>query len=475
MDYFSYVPGGPNPVDTQPMDIIVDEPHHCAMIEEKDQEIVEAENEKLDQLVAQFTRGFDPSTLRNEVISALPILAQSAFPGTYEHLLMLCFTTDDELQDMQEELERYLLLRYGQVFDELVPRTTTNITDESYFASEIETLRRLLEPLRGDSTSPVYWLSLRCANPTKARQQLEAATKVINAFKKDVLAALHFDPQERKIVNPLPVSVERSAFVSMKHLRMDACKDTLHWDEYNQSNMNLTVFYHAYKALLCRTQPDKARELGWLPPRVLEAPRASSPQASIGDLAYWPLTQAGNDKYDLLVKTALWLALARGLPAVHLFCNCARVFTSLIPAGDASPKTIVFLRHLTQLRVPVEAINPSPRIPVPFQKRCQKGDNDDYFEDVWRSDQDLEKDLAQNVSLYGMDTAKDVRRARPPPPRRSFQQQAQLIKDALTVETSFADVWPRKDPASVPLVSSALPKLIVLVVDPGAAPSSICP
>ena len=132
------------------MDIIVDEPHHCAMIEEKDQEIVEAENEKLDQLVAQFTRGFDPSTLRNEVIPALPILAQSAFPGTYEHLLMLCFTTDDELQDMQEELERYLLLRYGQVFDELVPRTTTNITDESYFASEIETLRRLLEPLRGD-------------------------------------------------------------------------------------------------------------------------------------------------------------------------------------------------------------------------------------------------------------------------------------------------------------------------------------
>ncbi|PYI25375.1 hypothetical protein BP00DRAFT_358610 [Aspergillus indologenus CBS 114.80] len=460
MDYFSYVPGGPNPVDTQPMDIIVDEPYHCAMIEEKSQEILEAENEKLDQAIAQFTKGFDPSTFRNEIISALRGLASSALPGTYEHLLMLCFITDDELQDMQKELENLLQLSYGQVLDELVPRPKTNITDESYFATEIETLRRLLEPLRADSTSPVYWLSLRRANPTKARQQLEAATKVINVFKKDVLADMQFDPQERKIVNPLPVSTERSAFVSMKHLRIDACKDTLHWDEYNQSNMNLTMFYHAYKKLLCENNPDKAREWGWLPPVVLEAPRASSPQASIGDLAYWPLKQGINNKYDLLVKTALWLALARGLPAVHLFCDCARVFTSLVPSQDASPRTIVLLRHLTRLRVPVEAINPNPRTPVPFQKRCQRGDNDDYFEDVWRSDQDLEKDLAQNVSLYGMDTAKDVRRARPPPPRRSFQQQAQLIKDALTVEVNFADVWPRKDPASVSLIPPSLPKLI---------------
>ncbi|RAL08195.1 uncharacterized protein BO97DRAFT_461863 [Aspergillus homomorphus CBS 101889] len=447
-DYFTYVPGGPNWTSTQPMDIIVDEPYHCAMTEEKEQEIVEAENEKLDQLQAKFTRGFDPSTFGNEVISALPSLARSTFPGTYEHFLMLLFTTDDEMHDMQVQLEQWLLQRYGQVFDDGIPRIETNIADETYFAVEIETLRRLLEPLRGDCASPVYWHNARRASPTKARKQLEASIKVVNVFKKDLIAAIQFDPQERKIVNPLPISVERSAFVSLKQIRTDACKGTLYWDEYNQSSLVLTLFYHAYKGLVCRTNPTKARKWGWLPPETLEAPRPSSAQACLGDLAHWPLRQEGNNKYDLLIRTALWLALGRGLPAVHLFCDCARVFTSLMPPEHASPKGIVFLRRLTQLRLPVEAIRSNLKVPVPFQKRSLKSDNHEYFEDVWRSDQDLEKDLARNVTLYGMDTAKAVRQARPPPPRRSFKRQTQLIKDALTVEEDFTHVWPRKDAAS---------------------------
>ncbi|PYH50063.1 uncharacterized protein BP01DRAFT_286057 [Aspergillus saccharolyticus JOP 1030-1] len=420
------------------------------MIEEKNQEIVAAECEKLDQLIAKFTRGFDPSIFRNEVISALPHLAGSAFPSNHVHLLLLLFATDAEVQVMQVELEKWTLQRYEDVFKRY---REANSLDETYFAAEIETLRRLLEPLRGDSTHPVYWLGSRRADPGQARQQLEAATTVINAFKKDLIAALHFGPQEREFPKPLPVSVERSALVSIKQLRIDACKDTLQWDEYNKSTLVFTHFHSAYKALICRDNSDKARNLGWLPPAVMVAPRASSPHAAVGDLAYWPLRQDEKRIYDLLIRTAIWLALARGLPAVHLFCDIVRVFTFHKPPKDASLAEVAYLRRLTQLRMPVEeeeeeeAIHPETQIPLTFQNPSLTTSNDTYFKDVWKSDKNLEKDLARHVTLTGLKTAKDVRDSRPLPPRRSFQQQAQLIKDALTVQKGFDDMWP-KEPVS---------------------------
>ncbi|RAL00501.1 uncharacterized protein BO80DRAFT_100581 [Aspergillus ibericus CBS 121593] len=429
-----------------PIDIILDEPTDtCAMAEEKAEEIIEAENERLDQLMIEFTRGFDPGIFADEIAYSLPKVLQDVFPGSYEHLLSMLYESDANMHATQVKLETWLLNRYPQILNKITERGETNITDETYFGAEIEILRKLLAYLRKETDKPVFWLNSRRASPTKARQQLEASIRVIELFKNDVMAAMRSDTEDRKIYNPLPVSMERTALLSIKQLRIDACKASLSWDGYMDSAIVLTSFFHAYKAYTCKHKPDKARAWGWLPPRGLTPPPLSAEKARVGDLTEWSFKINKNGVFDLLLKTALWLGLARGLPAVHLFCDVARLFTTHMPSKKANETYVRFLRHLTQTRVSIGGIKSAPPTPIPYKNKSEAKSNDDYFEDVWRSDKDLAKDLAKNLSLFDMNTTKDFKLATAPP-RRSFRKKAQMIEQACVVEETFTDVWPQKDP-----------------------------
>ncbi|PYH96409.1 hypothetical protein BO71DRAFT_417875 [Aspergillus ellipticus CBS 707.79] len=447
--------------DEKGVKIILDEPTHtCAMVEEKAEEIVEAENERLDQLMAEFTKGFDPGILADEISQSLSKILENVFPGSYEHLLSMLFECDAAMHNTQVDLERWLLDRYSQILYQITQRGETHISDETYFGAEIEVLRKILAPLRGEAEKPVFWLNSRRVNPAKALRELEASVTVVELFKKDVIAALQTDTEDRKIYNPLPVSRERTALISIKQLRIDACQKTLSWDGYADSEIVLTAFYNAYKNYTCENRPDKAREWGWLPPTDLEPPRPSTEKAEEGDLVMWPFEHERRPALDLLLKTALWLCMARGLPAVHLFCDTCRLFTTHIPGKDANATYVRFLRHVAQTRVVDKAIKSAPPTPIPFKKKPKKTSNDDYFDDVWRSDKSLAEDLAKKPTLYGMTTAKHFKLNEAPPPR-SFRKRAEMIEKACIIEEDYSEVWPQKDPLPVqkPRSPSPQPKL----------------
>jgi hypothetical protein len=152
---------------------------------------------------------------------------------------------------------------------------------------------------------------------------------------------------------------------SMKQLRMDACRASLHWDNFNGSEIEFTSFYRFYKAHISTTEPARARASGWLPPKSPGTPRLSAKEAGEGDLANWISHGIGDDIVNLLLKTALWLSLARGLAAVHLFCDVARLFVLHPPPMTISKEYRRFLLHLIRLRATTGGaqFSPSPIVP----------------------------------------------------------------------------------------------------------------
>ncbi|PWY82821.1 hypothetical protein BO70DRAFT_379393 [Aspergillus heteromorphus CBS 117.55] len=435
--------------DTKGVDIIFDEPTDTgAMAEEKAEEIIEADNERIEQLMAELTKGFDPSKFAEDVSNSLPKILEDAFPGSFQHLLSLLLESDDKMHDTQVKLERWLLDRYPQVLNKVVQREEINISDETYFGAEIETLRKLVEPLR-DWSKQVFWLNYRRASPAKARQHLEASVLAIELFKGHIATAMEKDTEDRMIYNPLPISVERTTLTSLKQLRIDACKTSLSWDGYMDSDIVLTRFFHAYKELTCQVRPEKAREWGWLPPEDLEAPLPSAPKARKGDLTMWPFKHAKKGALDMLLKTALWLAMARGLPAVHLYCDVARLFTTHLPSKTANEAYIRFLRHLAQIRVSMDSIRSAPPTPIPYKSEPIITSNYDFYDDVFKCDRSLTTDLMTNLTLYNMTTAKEIRRATARPIVMSARKRAQMIEKACAVEENkYNEDWPQTDSAS---------------------------
>ena len=197
----------------EPIDIVLDEPTDtCAMVEEKAEEIIEAENESLDQLMIEFTRGFDPGSFVDEVSNSLPRILKDIFPGSYEHLLSMLFESDDKMHATQMKLEEWLLKRYPQILNKIdTERQETNITDETYFGAEIEVLRKMVAFLRKESDKPVFWLNARRASPIKAREQLEASIRVIELFKSDVMIAMKMDTEDSEWQSQLETARSPSA------------------------------------------------------------------------------------------------------------------------------------------------------------------------------------------------------------------------------------------------------------------------
>jgi hypothetical protein len=95
--------------------------------------------------------------------------------------------------------------------------------------------------------------------------------------------------------------------------------------------------------------PKAAQALGFLspenpqPPTVLVSSQPGIELARITDL----------DHYDdqimiILIRISQWLALARGFPAVHLFCDIVRLFT-IYGVDVANAVQVEFCKHLTSL------------------------------------------------------------------------------------------------------------------------------
>ncbi|KAL4739250.1 hypothetical protein BDV11DRAFT_205308 [Aspergillus similis] len=387
-----------------------------ALVDEKASQIVEAENQKLDDLIGRFTKGFDAGAFDTVITASIPKLIKDLFPGSYAHLLLILFETFEAVQTIQLGLESWFKGRYNG--NPIFFPSETSITDETFFAAEIETLRKLLEPIREGKKSSIFWVNTRRSDPARICEQLEASVRVIESFKEDVCAALSSENENRTIYSTLPVSVERTAMYSMKQLRMDACRATLHWDNFNGSEIEFTSFYRFYKAHISDTEPARARASGWLPPKSPGTPRLSAKEAGEGDLASWISQGVGDDIVDLLLKTALWLSLARGLAAVHLFCDVARLFVLQPPPTTITKEYRRFLLHLIRLRATTGGAQFSPSPVVPRDNKVFPGRNTDYFEDIWRTSHQLSAGLCDEISLFVKHNIPTFKLSKAPPVRR---------------------------------------------------------
>lgn len=150
--------------------------------------------EKLVEMMAEFSMGFDPGSFASRVITSRPRLKERLFPGSYSHLMLILLEPWVELQKSQKSMAEWLLVHYPNMnmhLPALSRPSETNITDQTFFGAEIEMLRKLLAPLREDSPlKPIFWINTRRQSAGKMCDQLEASKRAIEEFKNDVTAIL---------------------------------------------------------------------------------------------------------------------------------------------------------------------------------------------------------------------------------------------------------------------------------------------
>ena len=117
-------------------------------------------------------------------------------------------------------------------------------------------------------------------------------------------------------------------------------------------------------------------------------------------LPSWPCGKAQSTVLDLLFKTALWMGLARGFPALHLFCDMVRHFTFCEPGTNITEERARFLRYLVRVRVTSRAVRiPTLEPPFPFDDRTYADRNPAYFIDVAESRRRRGEELQETLSL----------------------------------------------------------------------------
>ena len=170
------------------------------LLDEKAKEITVIEKKRVEDLMQQFTKGFDPGSFPKEVMDSLPLLSDNPFPGSYAHLSIILLENCGKMQGIQANLENWLRERYKRWA--ITYPDNTSITDETFFGAEFEMLRKLLAPLRGEDATHVYWMNSRYPHVVKVCQQLEASVKVIEEFKQDILQAIKSKDEHSKELNP---------------------------------------------------------------------------------------------------------------------------------------------------------------------------------------------------------------------------------------------------------------------------------
>lgn len=72
-------------------------------------------------------------------------------------------------------------------------------TDGNLFASELRVLRKLLAPLRGDDSRPIYWIGSRITNPDDSCAQMTTMMRIIKNFKEELFADVQGTNDDRKL------------------------------------------------------------------------------------------------------------------------------------------------------------------------------------------------------------------------------------------------------------------------------------
>lgn len=177
---------------------------------------------------------------------------------------------------------------------------------------------------------------------------------------------------------------DRKAEACVREFRMDACRASLGWGEFLKTDLHFTSFHQSYKSSLIDTAPEKARAIGFLPPLQPAIPKYVPVNPDVEPVAWciWPREELRNGVLDLILKIAVWLGLARGAAAVHLFCDVVRAFTMKMPTQSTPCDRITLLYRFTALRISCEGIESGLATPFSHDDYVPSDRNSDYFTDA---------------------------------------------------------------------------------------------
>lgn len=200
---------------------------------------------------------------------------------------------------------------------------------------------------------------------------------------------------------PEITSEDHEAEVSIREFRIDACKASLGWGELLKTDLHFTSFHQYYKAHLIRTSPHRARALGFLPPLHEWVPDYLPVHHDLQPTAWcnWTRPELRGSILDLILKIAVWLGLARGAAAVHLFCDIVRAFSLKKPTDLTDWDRIALLYHFTTIRIPNERINSGLTTPFSHADNSLMSRNTDYLSAI----ADLSYDCDRVSSAASMD------------------------------------------------------------------------
>lgn len=155
---------------------------------------------------------------------------------------------------------------------------------------------------------------------------------------------------------------------------MESAAGTMQWDSINKLEIENTLLHQNYKRHICRTSPEKAIQMGFLPPDNPSFPKEILERRAVS-LPVWSGNESQNMVLDVLMKTAIWLTLARGFPALHLFCDAVHHFTFVKPDRSITYSRASFLEHLVTLR-PSDAV----RVPSTAMREIYPSNYPDEFD-----------------------------------------------------------------------------------------------
>lgn len=172
-----------------------------------ERDVGHAEMELLLDDVREFTIGSELDLLPDIIEERIPILIQTARPGSFEHLLLHMFDDPDRLNGFQQVVRElgirtWLRLRYEQNHG-FTPDDSPPEADPSspgpdserafdnerssiaatFFARELRALRLMVAPLR-DPEMPFVWITMRTNQPLEMREQFQASKRLITDFKR---------------------------------------------------------------------------------------------------------------------------------------------------------------------------------------------------------------------------------------------------------------------------------------------------
>ncbi|KGO52407.1 hypothetical protein PEX2_110490 [Penicillium expansum] len=327
--------------------------------------------------VSCFVIGFNLNDLSHMISFCLPGWKTNTLPGSFAHLLYSLFGPFEEVAKLQQSMnnipEYFNEYRHramfanrirninrepkdfkcGATFAPQLPPSWNGEwcreDDEYLFSRELRMLRDLMGPLR-DTFKPIYWITDRVESALEMDNGFQASKELIVDFRKDLYETSWNRRKNYTIYDPRPVwDQQQKETKHLREYRLQACKGTMYWDRWPPVEEQYDKEALAAKEFIIDNDQQAAQDLGFLPPENPQPPQVLVSTKPGIELAYITDLEHYDDQIMvILVRISQWLALARGFPAVHLFCDIVRLFT-IYGVDVANAVQVEFCKHLTGL------------------------------------------------------------------------------------------------------------------------------